>query len=580
MPPKKKSGKKKGKRNSNGRKEQRQNGNAFHSTVNDISKATADATLGAEAYALLQKLQTPRPINETSKTVSKLVSLVGTDISQNERDPYGNGDQSGCGEMGLKGDPTRQILRSLFSEGGDLDSYLCYDGFSKFALACGTGNISVVKEMLEETNFGSEERMHLLERRETGMRFAPLCLTVALYKAKSHVSMRLMTPVSQMNHMAVFKLLLRYGAVPDCKELTGKTIAHYAAGSFANEDTLKMADMCIEAAKSSLYFGKDIILRNLSKAEYNGQEGKLGGYFADSGRREVILKKGGKQLSLHPRNLFVKIQDQDQVGEAAVEVVEKSVYNDERKLVNDQDRVGMISLHEVFMSSRVDVARFLTEKHHASIDIEDRGNISIRRLAYSSSSIVSEMSNVIRKYGTQHTGNKKKCVLCGKSDRDTKLFQCARCKVVQYCSKECQKVHWKKEHKYSCAIKRSNAPVKVRRPAANKHVPMGPDGSLEKLNFGRPDGIKLDEKFLIKVQISSTSFEGMEDIYPNGPHKIYDKSRTCHFYINDGEPGYTEIRERVKSENAYMGRKSYFKALFGNDGNCAIFLDETALKNW
>ena len=72
----------------------------------------------------------------------------------------------------------------------------------------------------------------------------------------------------------------------------------------------------------------------------------------------------------------------------------------------------------------------------------------------------------------------------------------------------------------------------------------------------------------------------MEDLYPNGPHKIYDKSRTCYFYINDGEPGYTEIRERVKRENAYMGRKSYFKASFGNDGNCSVFLDETALKTW
>ena len=565
MPSKKKSSKKKDKRNN--RKEQRQNANEFHSTAMDMTEAASNARLGAEAHVLLQKLETPRPTCETSKTVRKLVSMVGTDISQNDRDPYGNGDQSGCGEIGLKGDSTRQILRSLFSQGGDLDSYLCYDGFSTFALACGTGNISVVKKMLEETNFGSEERMHLLERRETGMRFAPLCLTVALCKSKPHVSMRLKTPVSQMNHMAVFKLLLRYGATPDCKELTGKTIIHYAAGSYANEDTLKMAEMCIEAAKSSPYFRKDIILRNLSKEEYNGQEGKLGGYFADSGRREVILK-GGKQLSLHPRNLFVKIQD----GEA----VEKSVYNEERKLVNDQDRVGMISLHEVFMSSRVDVARFLTEKHHASIDIEDRSNISVRRLAYSSSYIVSEMSNLIRKYGNKHTGNK--CILCGKSDSVTTLFQCSRCKVAQYCSKECQTVHWKKEHKNSCVIKRNDAPVKVRRPATNKHVPVGPDGSIEKLNFGRPDGIKVDEKFWIKVQIFSTTV--MPEMDANGPHKIYDKSRTCHFYVNEGEPGHTEIKESVKREKAYMGRKSYFQASFGDDGNCAIFLDETALKKW
>jgi len=212
---------------------------------------------------------------------------------------------------------------------------------------------------------------------------------VALCKAKVHVSKRLKIPVSQMNHMAVFKLLLRYGAIPDCKDLTGKTIIHYAAGSYAKEDTLKMAEFCMEAAKSSAHFGKDVILRKLSKEEYNGQAGKLGGYLANSGRREVVLKCG-KQLSLQPINIFVK------QGE-----IEKCICNEDRKLINDQDRGGMISLHEVLMSPRVDVARFLTKKHKASIDIKCRGNISVRQL--STSQCPPEMSVLIQEYGSRRS---------------------------------------------------------------------------------------------------------------------------------------------------------------------------------
>jgi len=561
MPSKTKSSKQKDPR----KEEKRQNANEFHADVTDMSSAISNASLSRESGLLFHELQAPRPMDETNITISKLAAMAGTNLSHNERDPYGNGDQTGCGEIGMEGEPMRQILRSLFAEGADLDSYLCYNGFSPFALACGTGNVPVATQMLEATDFGSMERTHLLELRETGMRFAPLCLTVALYKAKSHVAMRLNIPESRMNHSAILKLLLRYGAAPDCKDMTGKTIIHYAAGSFAMEDTLEMADFCIEAAKSCVHFNKDVTLRNLVKDQYNGQTGTLGGYFADSGRREVILKDG-TQLSLKPTNIFF-------VQEGAVNG-EKCVYDGDRKLVNDQDRTGMISLHEVFPSARVDVARFLTHKHNVSIDIEDRGKTSVRSMAYTSF-MVSEMTNLIRKYGSKHTGIQ--CIMCGKSDG--KIFQCSRCRVANYCSKKCQKMHWG-EHKNSCVSQQEKI-VTLTTPATNRLAPVDINGDVEDLNYGRPDGIKVDEQFLIKVQISAATMEEANDkMYGKGLHKIYDKSKTCHFYVYYDESGYSDIRERVLGENAYMGRKAYFKASFGNDGNCTIFLDKTALKTW
>lgn len=39
------------------------------------------------------------------------------------------------------------------------------------------------------------------------------------------------------------------------------------------------------------------------------------------------------------------------------------------------------------------------------------------------------------------------CALCGKL---AKANKCGACKKVHYCSKECQKAHWKEEHKKEC----------------------------------------------------------------------------------------------------------------------------------
>uniref|UniRef100_A0A0G4HEZ7 MYND-type domain-containing protein n=1 Tax=Chromera velia CCMP2878 TaxID=1169474 RepID=A0A0G4HEZ7_9ALVE len=50
----------------------------------------------------------------------------------------------------------------------------------------------------------------------------------------------------------------------------------------------------------------------------------------------------------------------------------------------------------------------------------------------------------------------RQCASCGvKSGPGGKaLMSCAGCKSVQYCSKECQKEHWKKTHKRTCGVDR------------------------------------------------------------------------------------------------------------------------------
>ena len=42
------------------------------------------------------------------------------------------------------------------------------------------------------------------------------------------------------------------------------------------------------------------------------------------------------------------------------------------------------------------------------------------------------------------------CASCHASEDETKLMKCARCQMKWYCSRECQKAHWKKGHKLYC----------------------------------------------------------------------------------------------------------------------------------
>ncbi len=41
-----------------------------------------------------------------------------------------------------------------------------------------------------------------------------------------------------------------------------------------------------------------------------------------------------------------------------------------------------------------------------------------------------------------------KCYCCGKTTKSLKL--CSGCQTVYFCSKKCQKINWKKKHRYSC----------------------------------------------------------------------------------------------------------------------------------
>lgn len=56
------------------------------------------------------------------------------------------------------------------------------------------------------------------------------------------------------------------------------------------------------------------------------------------------------------------------------------------------------------------------------------------------------VQQVMENVGDEERGRDLKCEICGKSED---IKRCAKCKVVAYCSRECQKSDWKK-HKKIC----------------------------------------------------------------------------------------------------------------------------------
>lgn len=67
--------------------------------------------------------------------------------------------------------------------------------------------------------------------------------------------------------------------------------------------SLAMVDMCIDAAKTSDLYGKDVVLEGLKEKEMNGKTGVVGGYDCDSGRRSVYIAELSKEVWVKPEKL-------------------------------------------------------------------------------------------------------------------------------------------------------------------------------------------------------------------------------------------------------------------------------------
>jgi hypothetical protein len=165
----------------------------------------------------------------------------------------------------------------------------------------------------------------------------------------------------------VVKLLLLYGARPDAKDITGRTVVHYGADRFASAASLKCAEMCIGAAYSAGSFGREVVLVN---NKYHGRVGVAAGYRVETCSRLVFVLGQRKEIEVLNRNLRLKERQ-------SVATPEK------QNLCDIYDRCGITALHEILTDgTRSDVAHFLLNLHNASVDVENCSGDTVRTLAF------------------------------------------------------------------------------------------------------------------------------------------------------------------------------------------------------
>lgn len=394
------------------------------------------------------------------------------------------------------------------------------------------------------------------------MRLTPLLLIASLGK-----NVRGAPSVAQES---VAQLLLHYGAKPDAKDIFGKTVCHYGMGAMATDMTIAVGKMCIDAYQWSHLFGKKVVLQGLQSAKMNGEVGECRGYVTATGRCAVYLSEQKNVLGIKPENMKL------------VNVVAEETEEKKGKLCDIPDRLGAVCLLEVVQAQRSDVARVLIHKYDARLDIEDCDGVSPKSMAIMSGAMnkVSDMINIqVAKHSRKQRGVDK-CTNCGQKS-STKIMVCSLCKSTQYCSRECQKKHWKNGHKSDCSRLAQSATVEI---ILDK--PSGKDGSMffsvmntrgndrapkkEVEGYRKPSSVKVGEKIYFKVQGGG----------PMMPLMIYDKTREFNISLQPGQKGFDALREKVNAEPAWQGRKTYVMACFDTEGRCKVFPGMTSIKKW
>ncbi|EJK64939.1 hypothetical protein THAOC_14272 [Thalassiosira oceanica] len=542
----------------------------------DADRLNASRDSADRAVGQLEHL----PYFEKRAAIRLLLSDIGVDVARDDADPVGDGDQRPITTV-----EGRDVARHLFATGGDI--YECFNGghVSTFAIACSSGQLGPVRRAIDEAARGASGPcsrnsafQSMIEKRETSMRLSPLLMVVALSKNMTVVST---TSGPQFSKLA--KLLLKRGASPVAKDVTGKTACHYGAGAMGTPTTVEIVGMCAEATRSHHLYSRDVELHGLNKAKMNGMVGVVGGYDVDTGRRSVYLSEENREVLVKLENLKLVEDNTSSVAPYP-------------PLVNIKDKMGTVALQELVMpesftgltrppgiSDPAVTAAFLL-KHGADIYLEDVDGVSPFRMVSGYGQLIGEhgVARVImdhaRHVGKEGTKARKrgelKCWNCDK-DLSKDAPRCSKCNVARYCNRDCQVAHWK-SHKAKCKeLSASKQGVRLEHPSVMSDglhraaVSFRTGRMAESGSYAKPRGVGFDKKFVVKVQAAGET----------APMMVYDETRQCQFDINWGQKGFGEILAAVRSEPAWQGRKTFMKASFGKDGVCTMFPDRAGVKS-
>jgi len=366
-----------------------------------------------------------------------------------------------------------------------------------------------------------------------------------------------LTPVIWLEEYVVDQVL---ATVP---HLVHQTVCHYGMGAMATSGTLQKCDLCIRAQESAHLFGKRVESFGLGSPVLDGLKGTVGGFVND--RREVKLEDG-RTVVFKPENLRL-IDESGKPLKPSRRIT---------KLVDIQDRMGYVALHELMETQRADMATELLEKYGARVDLPNwEGKSPAQNALIRGVGMVSPVANLVNMAAMKQG---RDCYVCKRKTKENgnPLMACSKCKSIRYCSSACQKEDWDR-HKPDCkkiqktmvgtvTIKPEQLDTRMHHATLNNASRnTNPSNTIR-----RPRGVRVDEEFDIKVQANSNQFDML----------IYDKTRDCSFSLPPQAEGFDRLFQRVKVETRTNGTKAYFKASVNAAGYLVVKLGETTLKGW
>ena len=254
-------------------------------------------------------------------------------------------------------------------------------------------------------------------------------------------------------------------------------------------------------------------------------EGILGGYITETDRRVFYPSNDPKkEMAIKPANIYLLKETES--GLQKICISDKSILS--KNLVDVQDRIGSISMHEVIMSKRDDVATFLLARSSTCLDIAECCGYTVRSMTLTPIIGAHPVNDVIRQHvrkvvrkEQKKARSKEVCERCGikASDLRKEMKVCINCLDAVYCSRECQVSDWKDTHKKECAEREMQLGLELGQASP---IPAGESiyNRRTRKHFWTsccrlPKDVKPNEKFWVKVQT-----DGMAQ-----PLLIYDETR-------------------------------------------------------
>ena len=246
--------------------------------------------------------------------------------------------------------------------------------------------------------------------------------------------------------------------------------------------------------------------------------------------------------------------------------------------INEQNRFGCTVLHDNLLNC--ENLDFLVD-HGADPSIKDndgRSPITLVGLLPKPHSIFCKaacIGSYEKRQQAKSEGQIFKCCYCGQSGAKK---GCAKCRIAYYCSRKCQKSHWKSHKKVCKEHEKGKVEVKAEEFRDEILYTINCQTFSDDIRREKPECDKTYEEgiiFKVKVQIPLHVSDTIKS-----PLLVYDKNRTCQRKIEPTDKSYEKIVKKIR-EDGVMKTKGYFYATIDKSGLFKLQIDHMLPpENW